>query len=150
MVCRLVKSLASPYVSSEQNGDRRSRSSGIDRSVLFFATSVTIAVTCDPARPVLVVCRLAAEEKNRLAVPCSCKSWPRRHKADAGQEVLDRAFLTCGMSPPGNPSMRADRHRGKHYGPGLFVLFHPQILLEFAIIALAKGATDLFCFQFLI
>jgi hypothetical protein len=40
--------------------------------------------------------------------------------------------------------------RGKRYSSGLFVLFHPQILREFSIRTLAKGATDLFCFQFLI
>ena len=31
------------------------------------------------------------------AYPCSCKSWPRRHKADGGQEEVDGCILRGGQ-----------------------------------------------------
>jgi hypothetical protein len=76
MVCRLVKSLASPYVSSEQNGDRRSRSSGIDRSVLFFATSVTIAVRAIRPGPFLSSAALRRRKKTDSQYPVAASLGP--------------------------------------------------------------------------
>jgi hypothetical protein len=35
------------------------------------------------------------EYEKKYDLPCSCKSWPRRHEADGGQEELD-GCLNCG------------------------------------------------------
>ena len=52
--------------------------------------------------PFFLFCRLAAKKKtDPQHGPCSCKSWPRRHKADGGQEGLVGGCVSLPSGLPG-------------------------------------------------
>ncbi len=51
--------------------------------------------SCDLSQPIHLFYGLAAEEKTDSQHGlCSCKSWPRRHEADGGQEELDGRWVS--------------------------------------------------------
>jgi hypothetical protein len=75
--------------------DRSARSGVFDLCKVPSSHSVNAGRSCDLSQPIHLFYRLAAEEKtDPQHGHCSCKSWPRRHEADGGQEELDGRWVS--------------------------------------------------------
>jgi hypothetical protein len=62
--------------------------------------------SCDLSQPIHLFCRPAAAEKTDPQHGlCSCKSWPRPHEADGGQEELDGRWVSL---PSGSSRRRCN------------------------------------------